>query len=235
MLRKKQKLAATALIISVIVFSIVVFFIPFKKETTFWVAYISEIIALLSQVPIFWIAYHSANDLRSRVLSFPITQVGFIYLAIQSAASIVLFILGAAIDDFPVWITVITCILIIAAAIVCCITVEIARDTVMDIETQTIVDTKFMTEMRLKSASLVNRTQISSLKKEIEKLSEAFKYSDPVSSEATASKEEELRLMVSVLEDAVKMNDSEKISNLCNEITRNLEERNNICKLYKNR
>lgn len=235
MLNKKRKLAATALIISVIVFSIVVFFIPFKKGATFWVAYISEIIALLSQIPVFWIAYRSSTDLRSRVLSFPITQVGYIYLAAQSAASVVLFVLGAVFDDFPTWITVIICVLIIAAAIICCITVDIARDKVMDIEIQTIVDTKFVTEMRLKTLNLVNRTQVSSLKKELQKLNEAFNYSDPVSSDATASKEEELRQMVIVLEEALKINDSEKVLSLCNEITTELADRNSICKINKNR
>lgn len=192
MLSKKSKLAATVLIISAVVFSIVVFLIPFKKGTIFWIAYAAELIALLSQIPLFWATYRSSRDLKSRILSFPITQVGYLYLSVQSLASIILIVLGALIDDFPIWLTLIICIFIISFAAACCISVEIARDTVMKIEHETVVNTGFITAMRFKLENLVNRTQTSALKKELEKITEAFRYSDPVSSNATASKEEEL-------------------------------------------
>ncbi|MCD8219639.1 MAG: hypothetical protein LUC50_04655 [Ruminococcus sp.] len=98
--RTKQTLAILATIL--IVFTVIVFVIPFHKGGTFWIAYLAEVVAIAAQIPIFKLAYDNAKDLKSKVLGFPIFQVGYLCLGIQTVASVILFVLSGVIAKFPV-------------------------------------------------------------------------------------------------------------------------------------
>lgn len=232
-MNKKQKQAAAILLITVIVFSLVVFFIPFRKGAAFWIAYISELLAIALQIPIFKLAYDNADDLKSRVLGFPVFRVGYIYLAVQTIASVILFALGGIFKSFPAWIAVIVCVIILSAAIICSIAADIARDEVVRIETAQHADTSFIKEMRVKSQNILNRTSNASLKKQLETLAESFRFSDPVSSENLKSYEEKIAAKFSVLEEYVSANDIDRATKLCNELKQLLSDRNAACKLNK--
>lgn len=106
---------------------------------SFWIAYIAELLAFALQVPIFKLAYDNADDLRSKVLGFPIFRAGYLYLGIQTAVSMIVFILGAFI---PAWITAVLCMTILAEAIICSISADMARNEVVGIETAQAADTK---------------------------------------------------------------------------------------------
>lgn len=233
-MNKKQKQTAVILLIAVVVLSVIVFVIPFKKGGTFWVAYISEILAIALQIPIFKLAYNNTADLKSKVLGFPVFRVGYIYLITQTVASIILFALGGIFESLPIWISIIICMLILAIAIVCSIATDIARDEVVRIEETQHADTRFIMEMRVRSKNITNKTIDTVLKKKLEDLAEAFKYSDPVSSESLKSQEEKIATKFNVLDEYVSANDKERSEKLCTEIQQLLNDRNNICRLNKN-
>ena len=69
----------------------------------------------------------------------------------------------------------------------------------------------------------------------LKKLSDEFKYSDPVSSESLGPVEQELEGLVEKLQMAVSSGNSDEIRRLSNETSRVLAERNRLCKLNKGR
>ncbi|MCD7890244.1 MAG: hypothetical protein LUG26_00265 [Ruminococcus sp.] len=174
----KQTIAILATIL--IVFIVIVFVIPFHKGGTFWIAYLSELVAIAAQIPIFKLAYDNAKDLKSRVLGFLIFRVGYLYLVIKTVASVILFVLNGVIAKFPVWIVVIVCLVILAFALVGSIATDIAREEVERIEATAAADTAWMKQMRVRSAQLVTKAKDDTQRKMLKQLAEDFRYSDPV-------------------------------------------------------
>lgn len=230
---KKNKQAIVAMGIILVVFSVIVFVIPFRKGGTFWVAYTSELLAIALQIPVFKLAYDNAKDLNSKILGFPVFRVGYIYLAVQTVASVILFALGGIFEGFPIWISLIICMTILAAAVICSIAADVAREEVVKIQEAQKVDTEFIKLMRVKSQNLVNENSNERFVKSLENIAEKFKYSDPVSSKGTASSEAKIDIMFSELEMAVNSNEIDKAEIICGKLITLIDSRNNICKLNK--
>lgn len=229
--RSKQAIAVMGVIL--VVFSVAVFVIPFRKGGTFWVAYTSELLAIALQIPVFKLAYNNAKDLKSKILGFPVFRVGYIYLAVQTIASVILFALGGIFEEFPQWISLIICMIILSAAVVCSIAADIAREEVEKIEETQKIDTEFIKLMRVKSQNLANENSNEKTAKLLEDISEKFKYSDPVSSKSTAASETKIDIMFSELEMAVNANEFDAAEIICGKLITLIDSRNNICKLNK--
>ena len=226
----KSNKAVLILVIVAAMFSVVAFAVPFPKNASFWIAYAAELVAIVLQVPIFKVAFSGAEDLKSKFLGFPIARVGYTYLGIQSVLSISIFALGWI--PIPTWITAVVCMLVLGIMLVCSITADIARQTVQQIEQTTKVDTSLMMSLRTRSAQLVNKTSNPALKKELEKLAENIRFSDPVGSSAIAAEEQKLVSALTMLEGAVANNDERAIE-LCRNVQIALDDRNAACKMNK--
>lgn len=230
---KRAKQAIIIMGIILVVFSVIVFVIPFRKGGTFWVAYTSELLAITLQIPVFKLAYDNAKDLNSKILGFPVFRVGYIYLVIQTIASMILFVLGGIFERFPIWVSLTICMIILAVAVICSIAADIAREEIEKIEEVQKIDTEFIKLMRVKSQNLMNENSNKTIAKLLEDLAEKFKYSDPVSSKNTASSETKIDIMLSELEAAVNSNEADKAEIICGKIITLIDNRNNICKLNK--
>lgn len=215
-----------------IVFSVIAFAVPFPKEGVFWIAYVAELIAIALQVPLFKAAYDNTVDLKSRVLGFPIFRVGYIYLGIQTVLSLALFGLGF-IDGFPVWIAVILCVIVLAVALIGSISVDMARNRIVQIESVQSADTTNIRQLRTMSDNLINKTNDTELRSRLEKLAELFRYSDPVSSPKLYVIEQNLMGCFSQLESAVMNGNASDAVILCQQVENALNDRNNACKNFK--
>lgn len=224
--RTKQALAILAVIL--VIFSVIVFVIPFHKGGTFWIAYLAEVVAIAAQIPIFKIAYDNANNLKSRVLGFPIFRVGYIYLAVQTAVSVILFVLGSIFESFPIWIALTLCIVILAFAFVGSVATDIAREEVEKIEYTTERQISVMKQLRAESALLPSLTTDSGLKKKLEQLAEKFQFSDPVSSLELESIEAGIVQDLTELRSAVECSDG-SIEQKIFALEKRLAERNLMC------
>ena len=229
-LNKRQKQLLVILTVAAVVFSVIVFLIPFPKKAVFWIAWLFEMIAFALQIPIFKLAFDNAEELKSKVLGFPVFRVGYLYLGIQTVLSLALFALGF-IPKFPLWLTLVLCILVLAGAIVCSMTADIARDEVQRVEFEQKKDTSAMTSLKSISASLIPLTSAVALQKQLEQLAEDFRYSDPVSSDALTTVETELSSMLNQLQNHLEQNTatSEEITAL----QKKLAQRNALCKANK--
>lgn len=229
-LNKRQKYLLVILIITAVAFSIVVFLIPFPKKAVFWIAWLFEMTAFALQIPIFRLAFDNAEELKSKVLGFPVFWAGYLYLGIQTVLSLALFALGF-IPKFPVWLALVLCILVLAGAIVCSMTADIARDEVRRVEVEQKKDTSAMISMKSISASLIPLTADTALQKQLEQLAEDFRYSDPVSDETLTVIETELSSMLNQLQNHLEQNTS--TSEEITALQKKLAQRNALCKANK--
>ena len=228
---KNDKRVYVSLAIIFIIFSFISFAVPyFTKNTVFFLAYIFAVIAIAFQVYVYRISSLGNGSAKSRFYGFPIVRVGIIYLVAQAVISLIEIALAAHI---PSWVVLIINLFPIAFAVIGCMTTEAMRD---EIVRQDVVIKKEVGNMRglqSLSASLASQSQDQELRKELARLSEEFKYSDPVSSDNTIVMEKELNEQLIELQSAVIDNDIVSARTLCTKISVALKERNRICKLDK--
>lgn len=228
MLKNKNALLIMGVI--AVAFSLIAFLLPTEKDENFWIAYIFEITAIIIQIPVFKIAFDNNESIKSKVFGFPVFRIGYIYLFIQTIVSLGIIIAGGSIE-IPYFITLVVCIVILAFALFCSISGEMAREAVQRIDDADKSSTSNILALRNLSAGLSSMTDDKALKAELQKLAEAFRFSDPVSSNETVLAEKALQAdlneLASMLSDgSADISDIQAIQN-------KLSERNTVCKLNK--
>lgn len=231
-LNKNTKIGAIALAIVLVAFCVIAFVIPFPKNGVFWVGFIFGVIAILAQAPIWMIAFRGAESARSKFYGMPIARVGVIYVIVQLILSLIAMCLSW-IPVIPAWPFVIVFILILAAVALGTIAADVTRDEIVRQDVQIKRDVSKMRELQSLGTSLVRQCDDAAAKAELQKLSDALRFSDPVSSAATAEKEAELKHLLDELQTALVDGDFAGIGGLCKQAQNVLAERNRICKLNK--
>ena len=217
------------LLILLVVFSVITFVIPFPKNTVFWIAYICGVVSILFQLYIFKSSF-GASDARSRFYGFPIARLGIYYLIIQLAVSII----EIAFSKFlPTWAVIIINVLILAVALIGCITTETMRDEIVAQDTKLRKSVSNMRELQSLTAALPNQTDDPELKKFLQKLVDEFRYSDPLTSDKTSIMEDDMRSQIGNLQQALVDGDIDVANMLCSKLLNSLRERNRICSINK--
>lgn len=107
------------------------------------------------------------------------------------------------------------------------------RDLVEHVDETVRVDTETATNFQINIAGIVDCCEDAGLKAELEKLNEAFRFSDPVSNIKTKEAEEKLRGLLDDLKMNVENSNISEASALAKKISNALAERNRICKASK--
>ena len=113
------------------------------------------------------------------------------------------------------------------------IAADVTRDEIERQDVQIKRDVSNMRELQSLGRSLTAQCDDAVTKEELQKLSDALRFSDPVSSEATAASEAELKRLLTELQTALFDGDTSGATGLCKQAQIVLAERNRICKLNK--
>ena len=209
-------------------FSAIAFLPPFTMNGVFWIAYIFGNIAIAAQIYAYPKAF-AGDGAKSKFYGFPVARVSTVYLIAQLVLSLILMIASAVV---PVWVAAIVCVLILCAAAVGLVGTEIAREEVQRQDVQVKKDTTAMRTMQAKVKALAANCPAEA-KPELEKLAEAFRFSDPVSNDATKELEAKLAVRLDDLGDAIAEKNTENISGQITKLSMLLAERNAACKANK--
>lgn len=222
----------TGIVLAVVfvVFTVAAFAIPFRKTGVFWLSYVFGVAAIAAQIYVLQVAFTGQKSLRSKFYGFPIARVGVVYLVVQMILSLVCMALAAAL---PVWIVILADVVVLGAAAVGFVATETMREEIQRQDTVLKKDVSAMRAMQSMARSLVGMCADKTLAAELEKLSDALRYSDPVSSEALEESEAELKGLLDELQKAVVEQSYEDGAVLCRQAMSVLGERNRLCKLNK--
>ena len=209
------------LAIVVVIFSVIAFAVPVEHGTCFWLSYLFAVVAIAVQFYAWPKAF--AGNAKSKYYGFPLAKVSTIYLIAQLVLSLIFLFVG---DKVPVWIPVILYILLLGFTAIGFIAVDTARDEVERQETARKVNTGTMKVLQAKAAAIAFSCSDPEKKKALDSLAEAFRFSDPVSSDATQKLEVKLEVMLDELQENCTADMVKKIENV-------LKERNQICKMSK--
>ena len=227
---KNENRGYSVLIILFVLFNVVSFVIPFSKNSSFFVAYIFGIIAILFQIYIIKMYLVKGKKVKSRFYGFPIVQIGVVYLFVQILLSIIEMIIANMLAS---WLAIVINILSLSLALVGCITADVMKDEIQRQDEELSKKISNMRELQTVSENLVKICTDNAGKEHVKRVADAFKYSDPVSSEQTEDIEHNLKILLEELQNGIMDKDNELVKELCEEINAKLSERNRICILNK--
>jgi len=219
--------AIVVAIILLAIFHVLAFGIPFVKTEVFWVSYGFAIAAFAVVAASMYIAFLKKPDAKSRLYGLPIARVGVIYGIVQLIASV----LGMALADLIPWLIPGAIYFVgLCVALLGLIAVEATADEVHKLDVQLKKSVSVMRTLQSKVAQMAAQSDETVIKS----LAEELRYSDPVSSAATAEMEADLAATVDELQAAFVDEDPSAITQLCRKAQAILAERNRLCKLNKN-
>lgn len=206
--------------------------IPFHKNAASWIVFAFSLISIAAGCGISLFAFRGEKTLVSKVYGFPVFRIGLIYVILQLAFSLIICIVAAFVD-VPYWIALLGSILFAAVAGIGVIATNTTREHMEKMDTETETSTRTIKTFRVDLSALVDRCQDPTVKKELEKLSEAFQYSDPVSSPETEAIELELNQKLDQLRGMSGTAATEDFLAQIREISNTLAHRNRVCKMSK--
>ena len=213
-----------------VVYNVIAFALPFGKTAVFFLSWIFTMAALAAQVYVIRTAFFNGEGVRSKLYGFPIARVGLLYLAVQVVLGLVFMALGAIV---PLWLPLVLYVILMGAALIGLVATEGAREEVERQERKLVKDVSRMRKFQAHIKMLAREGQIPEAKEPLKELAEAFRYSDPVSNEALREIEDTLADDLAHLQDAVALLEKEKALEWCRKTKRDLEARNQLCKLNK--
>lgn len=212
------------------VFSLIAFAVPFAHTPLFWVAYGFGVFAILFQLYIFKTSFTGNGDAKSRFYGFPIARLGVYYLVAQLILSVIEFALAGLI---PAWPAVIVNVLVLAFVLIGCITAETMRDEIVQQDQKLKKNVSAMRELQSMAASMVGQCNDEEMKSIVKKVADELRFSDPVSSDATAELEEDMRNQLADIQQAIVEDDTISAKLMSNKVLTILIERNRICAVSK--
>ena len=215
-----------------VVYNVIVFAVPFPKNTVFFLSWTFTMLAIAAQWYIVRTAFYRGEGVKSKFYGCPIAKIGVMYLAAQLAAGLVFMALGLA-AAVPVWIPLILYVVLLGASAVGLISTEATRDEIARQDTKLKKDVSCMRTLQSKAMAMVPLAKDASVRVALEKFAEDIRFSDPVSSAALEAAESDLSACIDDLQQAVLDNDQEAALSLEKRAEMLLAERNRLCKLEK--
>jgi len=228
MTHRKNGLIIIAIIFAV--YNLLAFAIPFQRGAVFWVAYTFAVVAILGQGVMDWLAFRKADSLKRVFLGVPILKISFRCLCAQLFVCAALMI-AATFVSFQAWIAIVLCSLILAFASVAVLKADWVREVVEQVDAKHLASTKFMHEFRAELQSLALRASDPALKAKLAQISEAARYSDPVSAAGLAELEAEMGRQLALLRQAVVAGGTD--AGIAEELLHMLNERNQKSRALK--
>ena len=168
----------------------------------------------------------------SKFYGFPVFRIGVLYVVIQLALTVVIYIIGAFVD-VPFWVGFLLSVLLGGAAAIGCITTDNARDIIEEIDNKTYEETKTVMFFQTDIADVLDLCKSEKARPVLAKLVNKFKYSDPVSSPETEESEVVIKNAIDDLRNSIRTLGDDDLLQKIENIDNLLSSRNRICEKSK--
>ncbi|MCM1326486.1 MAG: hypothetical protein NC094_04750 [Bacteroidales bacterium] len=229
-LNRKTKMRVNLVLgIALAVFGVLMFTLPFIRNSIFWVSLLFGAISIGMQFYVQSKAFEG-NQAVSKFYGFPIARIGLIYMAVQLVLSLLMSALGRWV---PIWVVIVIYVMAIAIAAIGLIAADTMREEVEKLDQKLSDNASFMRNLRSKVGMILSQCEMEDVRNEMKSFAENLRFSDPISSEAITGIEQELFSCVDDLQKSIIDNDAKTALSLCHKADAILAERNQQCKLNK--
>ena len=227
-MRNNWKRYILVLIIAALLYSLLAFILPFERNAVFYIAYGCAMLLILAQLLVAWRAFGDRQKAASFIYGIPMVRIGGILAAVQLAGGIVLMLLARLL---PVLYAVLAEGFFLGTATILLVINDAQKETLTRQDERLKERTQTMHQLQAYAEQMVEENQ--QLLPMLRKLSREMRFSDPVSSEATAQAEEMLKQSMEDLKAALDNENEQQAAAACREALRVLSERNRICRQNK--
>ena len=220
----------TALIYIIIfaVFNLLVFFIFNEKNSVFWVSYAFVCIAFGVQIVSMLISFKGLET-ETVFMGIPLASLSFYYFFAAVFAGVVFMFFQNA----PMKLALALQIIILAAYLVVAILAIMSRDAVQQVNDEVRENVREVKRLNVEVDSLLAQVSDPMLKKAVRRVSETVKYSDPMSTEAVADLDEQIKEAINGLRVYIENGRNADAAQMCKDIELLYMQRNNLLKASK--
>lgn len=229
-MNKRYKSLAVIYAIAYAVFCALFFAIPFNRTANAWICFAFTTVSFVVGCVVTFRAFRN-RGLKSKIYGFPIFRIGLSYTIVQTVFTFILLCVELK-TAAPTWVSVAVSALLLGAAGIGVISTSTARDIIEEQEAAQQAATKPVKQFRIDLESIVAKCGDPEVKKVLQKLSDDFRYSDPVSIDELSEIEEKIRVEVKVLDNLVQT-EPEAAPQKAEEIALLLADRNRRSKALK--
>lgn len=231
-MNKKNKSIIAVYVILAFICLFVFVLVPFPKNAASWISFVFMIISLVLSFIVVMYVFEKGDKLTSKFYGFPTFRIAYIYPAIQFVISMIICI-TAIFVAVPYWVALISSLVILGVSMIGVIATDNAHDIIEESEKDIERITTATKMFNLNILSVLDLSTDSVVKMELEKLAEDFRYSDPVSSNATEDIEDIIMEKLDNLKMSINSSSNDENIKKIAEIKNLLSERNRICRLSK--
>lgn len=199
-----------------------------KYGGAFWAGYVCITLAFLGQLACALLAFRAENA-QKLFYNLPLITVSYTGLVL----TLVFGGLCMAIPDLPNWAGIVVCAIILLFTAFAVVKAKAAADIVRETDEKEKVQTQFIRRMTAETEILVSCAKSDEAKAACQKVYEALRYSDPMSSSALSDTEGKIAAQVNALKAAVTGGDAEAIAAAAEETVLLVKERNVLCRAVK--
>lgn len=232
-MKKNIKFYIIAWAILLALFNLIAFISPgwaaFEKYSgSFWTGYIFITLAFVGQLVCSLFAFK--EDKKEKFfLSLPLITLSYTGLIL----TLVFGTLCMLVSFLSYWVAVIICAVILAVYAIAVLKAKAAAEISSATGEKVKAKTFFTRSLTVDCENLLSKAKSEQAKAACNKVYEAVRYSDPMSSDELSSVEEKISAKISELSTAVTACDDEKITALADETVLLVKERNSKCKVLK--
>ncbi len=234
-MNKHFKIYSVSWLIMFLIFNFVTFMtIGFGYGTeyfngTFWIAYTLVVLAFAGNFAVTWYATRS-SALDKLFLNFSLLRIGYISVVICTIVGTA-FMLAA--KTAVAWVGAVVAVLVLGFYVLSALRTIMAIGAVEQVERHTEERTRTMRILTVDAQVLVNRASSPEMRRELNKVYEAIRYSDVTTIPELETLDDEIRNAFDALRSAVSDADEELVSEQAKQVITLVEERRVKVKAYK--
>ena len=211
-------------------FNVIVFVVPNenREADNFWIGYALITVALLGNLISSVVALNSKSNAKV-LYNIPLVTVSIVEIVVAAVAGAIFM----TVTGIETWVAVIVAFIIIAVSAIVSLIAKSTGDTVGDIDDKIKTKTSFIKGITLDAEMLMTSAENAEIKAEIKKVYEAFRFSDPMSSDALNDVEDRIQNQFNLLSEVVITENTEKVSQVAKDLLSLIDYRNKKCKISK--
>ena len=201
-----------------------------KYTGAFWAGYVFVTIAFVANLCLtFWAFKDAGNSTKRMFYNLPVIRISYSMLIV----SLIVGALTMVNSLLPTGIAVAILLILVVFYTVTIVSSKVAIDAVEAVDTKIEAKTSFMKDLRAKADSLVKSASTPAIKEECNKVFEAIRFSDPMSSPSLDQIESQINIKYMEFSTAAKSGEEDKVKVLNKELQDLIAERNAECKAGK--
>lgn len=211
-------------------FNIIVFVVPNenREADNFWIGYALITASLVGNLACSFVALNSKSNAKV-FYNIPLITISIAGIVISSIAGAIFM----AVPGIETWVGVIVSFVILAIVAIASLTAKSTADIVGDIDDKIKTQTSFIKGITLDAEMLMSSASTPEIKDEVKKVYEAFRFSDPMSSDALADVEGRIQNQFNLLQEVAITGDAERASQVAKDLLSLIDYRNKKCKITK--